>query len=94
MLFACVRTLVTLLHLIEPLGFDLDDKKLRRAGLDYHEFAHINRYKNWEDFLAKNKGQIGTIYALTTKGSHTSQRSHRLNPMTYWYLDQKPADLP
>ncbi|RDL43265.1 tRNA (uridine(34)/cytosine(34)/5-carboxymethylaminomethyluridine(34)-2'-O)-methyltransferase TrmL [Marinomonas piezotolerans] len=65
----CANTGYTL-HLIEPLGFDLDDKKLRRAGLDYHEFAHINRYVDWEDFLAKNKGQLGTIYALTTKGSH------------------------
>ncbi|MBJ7554958.1 tRNA (uridine(34)/cytosine(34)/5-carboxymethylaminomethyluridine(34)-2'-O)-methyltransferase TrmL [Marinomonas spartinae] len=57
------------LHLIEPLGFDLEDKKLRRAGLDYHEFANLKRYANFDDFLAQNT--IGTIYALTTKGSHT-----------------------
>jgi tRNA (cytidine/uridine-2'-O-)-methyltransferase len=41
------------LHLIEPLGFALDDKKLRRAGLDYHEFAGINLYKDWEAFVTK-----------------------------------------
>lgn len=70
----CANTGYTL-HLIEPLGFELEDKKLRRAGLDYHEFAHINRYKNWEHFLAHNEGQIGTIYALTTKGSHTHSES-------------------
>ena len=39
------------LHLIEPLGFDLDDKKLKRAGLDYHEFAAIKRHKNYIEFI-------------------------------------------
>lgn len=57
------------LHLIEPLGFDLEDKKLRRAGLDYHEFANIKRYPNFDDFLAGNT--VGNVYALTTKGSRT-----------------------
>lgn len=57
------------LHLIEPLGFDLDEKKVRRAGLDYHELAKVKRYANWEEFVAQNEDQLGTIYALTTKGS-------------------------
>ena len=39
------------LHLIEPLGFDLSTKQLRRAGLDYHESAHVKVHKNYEDFL-------------------------------------------
>ncbi|TBR43848.1 tRNA (uridine(34)/cytosine(34)/5-carboxymethylaminomethyluridine(34)-2'-O)-methyltransferase TrmL [Marinomonas agarivorans] len=56
------------LHLIEPLGFELEDKKLRRAGLDYHEVAKVKRHKNWDDFLEKH-GDAGTVYALTTKGS-------------------------
>jgi len=55
------------LHLIEPLGFALDDKKLRRAGLDYHEFAGINLYKDWEAFVTATQG--ATIYGLSTKGS-------------------------
>ena len=38
------------LHLIKPLGFDLDDKKMRRAGLDYHEFTGISQYEGWQDF--------------------------------------------
>ncbi|SBT16956.1 tRNA (cytidine(34)-2'-O)-methyltransferase [Marinomonas gallaica] len=59
------------LHLIEPLGFDLDEKKVRRAGLDYHELANVKRYTDWEAFLEQNEGQLGTVYALTTKGSHT-----------------------
>jgi len=53
------------LHLIEPLGFDLDDKKLRRAGLDYHEFAAIERHKNFEAFVEQE--QPKRILAITTK---------------------------
>ncbi|TDO95541.1 tRNA (uridine(34)/cytosine(34)/5-carboxymethylaminomethyluridine(34)-2'-O)-methyltransferase TrmL [Marinomonas balearica] len=58
------------LHLIEPFGFDLDDKKLRRAGLDYHEFTHVKKYPDWEHFINQNN-DLGTLYALTTKGSRT-----------------------
>jgi tRNA (cytidine/uridine-2'-O-)-methyltransferase len=54
------------LHLIEPLGFDLDDKKLRRAGLDYREFAPVRLYPNIESFSQQN-GQP-RIFAATTKG--------------------------
>ena len=53
------------LHLIEPLGFDLDDKKLRRAGLDYHEFAAVKRHKNYEEFVAKEQPE--RVLAITTK---------------------------
>jgi tRNA (cytidine/uridine-2'-O-)-methyltransferase len=53
------------LHLIEPLGFDLDDKKLRRAGLDYHEFAAIQRYANFNDFMERE--QPKRVLAITTK---------------------------
>lgn len=54
------------LHLIEPLGFDLNEKSLRRAGLDYHQYSSLQTYQNWEDFLTK-KGE-GKIYAFSTKG--------------------------
>lgn len=53
------------LHLIEPLGFDLDDKKLRRAGLDYHEFAAIERHKSYEAFIESE--QPKRVLAITTK---------------------------
>ena len=53
------------LHLIEPLGFDFDDKKLRRAGLDYHEFAAVKRHKNYQDFVESE--QPNRILAITTK---------------------------
>ena len=54
------------LHLIEPLGFDLDEKKVRRAGLDYHEVARVKRHKSWQDFV--DSQELGKVYALTTKG--------------------------
>jgi tRNA (cytidine/uridine-2'-O-)-methyltransferase len=53
------------LHLIEPLGFDFDDKKLRRAGLDYHEFAAVKKHASFEDFVASE--QPDRILAITTK---------------------------
>jgi len=55
------------LHLIEPLGFKLEDKALRRAGLDYHEWARMKVHKNYDAFFASVKPR--TIYAMTTKGS-------------------------
>jgi tRNA (cytidine/uridine-2'-O-)-methyltransferase len=54
------------LHLIEPLGFELDDKRLRRAGLDYHEFAELKVYKTLQEFIAQQ--QPRQIYACTTRG--------------------------
>jgi tRNA (cytidine/uridine-2'-O-)-methyltransferase len=56
------------LHLIEPLGFTLDDKNLRRAGLDYHQYSSILTYTHWEQFLAKAEPE--RIYALSTKGQN------------------------
>ena len=55
------------LHLIEPLGFDLDDKKLRRAGLDYSEWAAVSSHASIDQFLAKV--QPKKVYACSTKGS-------------------------
>lgn len=55
------------LHLIEPLGFDLDDKKLRRAGLDYREFQSLEVHANWDDYRANIRSHA--IYALSTKGT-------------------------
>ena len=55
------------LHLIEPLGFDIDDKKLRRAGLDYHEFANLKLHKDFEEFVKSE--QPKRVYASTTKAT-------------------------
>ena len=60
------------LHIIEPMGFYWDDKKLRRAGLDYQEFVDVKRYKNLEHFLEGNQLDLASqVYALTTKGQKT-----------------------
>ncbi|TRW48343.1 tRNA (cytidine(34)-2'-O)-methyltransferase [Aliidiomarina halalkaliphila] len=55
------------LHLIEPLGFDFEEKKLRRAGLDYHDLANVTRYPNYDAFAQAMAGK--RIFACTTKGS-------------------------
>lgn len=55
------------LHLIHPLGFEMGAKALRRAGLDYHEYAEVLEYDNFADFMTTAKPK--RLYALTTKGS-------------------------
>jgi len=55
----------SVLHLIKPLGFSVEDKYLKRAGLDYWQYLDIRYYENWEDFLEKNKG--ARIFMATTK---------------------------
>jgi tRNA (cytidine/uridine-2'-O-)-methyltransferase len=57
------------LHLIEPLGFPLEDAKLRRAGLDYHEYATMKVHRNWEAFLAAEQPDAARMFAMTTHGS-------------------------
>ena len=54
------------LHLIEPLGFEWDDKRVKRAGLDYHEFAEVKRWPSYETFLAAVAPK--RVFACTTKG--------------------------
>ncbi len=55
------------LHLIEPLGFKLDEKSVNRAGMDYREIQDVQLYKNWDGFLADEKPT--RIFALSTKGT-------------------------
>ncbi len=55
------------LHLIQPLGFELDDKRLRRAGLDYHEWVSVRQYAALDDYVERGKPK--RLFALTTKGS-------------------------
>lgn len=56
------------LHLIEPLGFSMDDKHMRRAGLDYHEYAKVQRHASWDRFLADMRPPSDRLFALTTRG--------------------------
>ena len=57
------------LHLIEPLGFPLEDARMRRAGLDYHEYASMQVHKDWTAFLASARPDPTRIFAFTTHGS-------------------------
>lgn len=57
------------LHLIEPLGFPLEDAKMRRAGLDYHEYATMKVHRNWEAFIQSEAPDPSRIFAFTTHGS-------------------------
>ena len=66
------------IHLIEPLGFSLDKKSLRRAGLDYYKNVKINVYKNIDDFLSKNINS--NIYLITKFGNvNYSKIKYRVN---------------
>lgn len=56
----------SVLHLVKPLGFDIDDKAVRRAGLDYWKYVNLQVYESLEDFLSKNKGH--RMFLATTKG--------------------------
>ena len=57
------------LHLVEPLGFSMDDRLLRRAGLDYHEYADVQRHANWDAFLARCTPASGRLFGLSTRGT-------------------------
>jgi len=55
------------LHLVGPLGFSMDDKLLRRAGLDYHEFADVVQHASWQAWLAQTAGD--RMHAFSTRGA-------------------------
>lgn len=66
------------LHLIEPLGFSMDDKLMRRAGLDYHEYAEVKRHASWQAFLDSEQPDRARMFALTTRGSrHAHDQAFR-----------------
>jgi tRNA (cytidine/uridine-2'-O-)-methyltransferase len=57
------------LHLVEPLGFKMDDKQLRRAGLDYHEYAPVRRHASWPALQAEPAFNASRAFAFSTRGS-------------------------
>ena len=64
------------LHLIEPLGFSMDDRHMRRAGLDYHEYADLRRHADWASFLQTETPDPQRMFAFTTRGSHSVYDNH------------------
>lgn len=57
------------LHLVEPLGFSMEDRLLRRAGLDYHETAAVRRHASWPALLAAEAPATDRLFAFTTRGT-------------------------
>jgi tRNA (cytidine/uridine-2'-O-)-methyltransferase len=57
------------LHLIEPLGFSMEDKQLKRAGLDYHEYAQVRTHASWDAFAGAMQPPPSRTFALTTHGT-------------------------
>lgn len=78
------------LHIIRPMGFSIDDKKLKRAGLDYWQFLDIRYYDNIEDFYSKNNGNF---YYFTTKGKNTYS-DIKYNGNVYIIFGREDAGIP
>ncbi len=86
----CVATGSTL-HLIEPLGFRLDEKSIKRAGMDYWDKLDVRRYINYEDFLEKNPG--AKIWMATTKAKHC-YTDVTFGPDDYIMFGKESAGIP
>lgn len=88
----CANTGNTL-HLVEPLGFSMDDKLLRRAGLDYHEYAEVRRHASWDALLAAEAPPPDRLFAFTTRGSG-SVYDARFRPGDWLVFGSETAGLP
>ena len=86
----CVAT-GTSLHLIKPLGFSLDEKHLRRAGMDYWRVVDLHVYENFQDFLDKNPG--AKIYMATTK-AHQNYSEVSYEPDCFLMFGRESAGIP
>ena len=86
----CVAT-GTRLHLIEPLGFSLSEKALKRAGMDYWKDLDVTTYIDYQDFLEKNPG--AKIYMATTK-ARTVYREAEYEPDCYIMFGKESAGIP
>ncbi len=86
----CVAT-GTSLHLIEPLGFHLDEKSVKRAGMDYWSQLDVNRYVNFEEFLGKHPGS--KIWMATTKAKH-SYTEVSFGPDDFIMFGKESAGIP
>jgi tRNA (cytidine/uridine-2'-O-)-methyltransferase len=81
------------LHLVEPLGFSMDDRQLRRAGLDYHEYAPVRRHASWAAFIADAAPSPDRLFAFTTRGSQPFA-SALFQPDDWLVFGSETAGLP
>ncbi len=79
------------LHLVKPLGFAIDDKSLKRAGLDYWHLLDVTVYENLDEFFERNKG--GNMWYLTTKGSKRYDQAP-LKDGDYFLFGKETKGLP
>ena len=81
------------LHLVEPLGFTLEDKHMIQAGPDYHEYATVKVHKSFEAFLESEHPDRERMFAMTTKGSHPFAQTHFL-PGDWFVFGSEGHGLP
>ena len=81
------------LHLIEPLGFSMEDRHMRRAGLDYHEYATLQRHADWDCFVRQAKPAPDRMFAFTTRGS-TPAHSVAFCPGDWLVFGSETSGLP
>lgn len=81
------------LHLIRPLGFTLEDKQMKRAGLDYHEYATLKVHDSFEAFLEAEKPDSERMFAMTTKGSTPFARM-AFHPGDWFVFGSESKGLP
>jgi tRNA (cytidine/uridine-2'-O-)-methyltransferase len=80
------------LHLVEPLGFSMDDKHMRRAGLDYHEYATVRHHADWSSFLSSERPTAQHLFALTTRATR-NVFSARFEPGDYLVFGSETQGL-
>lgn len=81
------------LHIVEPCGFPLDDKKLKRAAMDYFHLARLTRHRSWEQFLAYRAQQPGRLLLLETDGA-AIYSDFAYAPSDYLMLGRESAGTP
>ena len=81
------------LHLIRPLGFDISDRAVKRAGLDYWHLVEVFDYKNLDDFFAKHPEAAGDCWLTTTKAPRSYQEA-RFSPDCWIFFGKETAGLP
>ena len=81
------------LHLVEPLGFSMQDKLLRRAGLDYHEWAQVRRHANWDALLHSAQPDPARCFVFTTRGAQALTEV-RWQPGDWLVFGSETAGLP
>lgn len=81
------------LHLIEPLGFSMDDKQLQRAGLDYHEYAVVQRHATWQAFINTEAPALSRCFAFSTRAASSLGAMH-WKPGDTFIFGNETAGLP